>query len=199
MKKGEITKLEIIQRAAPIFNQYGYAGASISDIMRATGLQKGGIYNHFETKEQLAIEAFRYAVQVSRQRYAESLKGHATVQNQLLAFMTTFQRVLSDPPIPGGCPLLNTAIESDDAFPELRRQASQEMKRLHRWVARIVRNGITCGELRSEVEATVVATVIIASLEGGLMLSKLHDDPHYLQQAVDHLQSYLISLLNNSA
>jgi TetR/AcrR family transcriptional regulator, transcriptional repressor for nem operon len=80
MKKGETTKLDIIQRAAPIFNQHGYSGASISDIMRATGLQKGGIYNHFETKEQLAIESFHYAVRVSCQRYADALKGHPLSQ-----------------------------------------------------------------------------------------------------------------------
>jgi AcrR family transcriptional regulator len=196
MKKGETTKLEILQRAAPIFNQHGYSGASISDIMRATGLQKGGIYNHFETKEQLAIESFHYAVRVSCQRYADALKGHQTAQAQLFAFIATFQRVFDDPPVPGGCPLLNTAIESDDVFPELRRQASQEMKRWHRWIARIVRNGVNRGELRSDVDIKAVATVIITCLEGGLMLSKLHKDPLYLQQAVEHLQSYIASLLN---
>jgi TetR/AcrR family transcriptional regulator, transcriptional repressor for nem operon len=196
MKKGETTKLDIIQRAAPIFNQQGYSGASIADIMRATGLQKGGIYNHFETKEQLAIESFRYAVQVSYQRYTDALKGHQTAESQLFAFIKTFQRVLDDPPIPGGCPLLNTAVESDDAFPELRRQASQEMQRWHRWIARIIRNGINRGEIRSEVEAKAVATVIISCLEGGLTLSKLHRNPIYLQQSADHLQSFIQSLLS---
>jgi TetR/AcrR family transcriptional regulator, transcriptional repressor for nem operon len=196
MKKGETTKLDIIQRAAPIFNQQGYSGASIADIMRATGLQKGGIYNHFETKEQLAIESFRYAVQVSCQRYADALKGHQTAQAQLLSFIATFQRVYNDPPVPGGCPLMNTAIESDDVFPELRRQASQEMKRWHRWIARLVRKGINRGEIRADVDINAVATVMITCLEGGLMLSKLHKDSLYLQQAVEHLQSYVLSLLN---
>jgi AcrR family transcriptional regulator len=43
MEKGNITKLKIVQCAAPIFNQRGYAGASMADVMQATGLQKGGI------------------------------------------------------------------------------------------------------------------------------------------------------------
>ena len=61
MGKGDQTRQEIIRKAAPIFNQRGYDGAALSDLMKATGLEKGGIYRHFESKEQLAAEAFDYA------------------------------------------------------------------------------------------------------------------------------------------
>src|ERR1700675_2894591 len=61
MRKGEQTRQEIIRKAAPIFNQRGYEGAAMSDLMRATGLEKGGIYRHFDSKEQLAAAAFDYA------------------------------------------------------------------------------------------------------------------------------------------
>src|SRR5262249_56783848 len=68
MKKGEATRREIIEKAAPIFNQKGFEGASLSDLMKATGLEKGGIYRHFESKEQLAEEAFDYAWSLAFQR-----------------------------------------------------------------------------------------------------------------------------------
>src|SRR6202044_3514737 len=61
MRKGEQTRQEIIRRAAPIFNQKGYGGPAPSDLMKATGLEKGGIYRHFDSKEMLAAEAFDYA------------------------------------------------------------------------------------------------------------------------------------------
>ena len=61
MRKGEQTRQKIIRKAAPIFNQRGYDGAALSDLMKATGLEKGGIYRHFDSKEQLAVEAFDYA------------------------------------------------------------------------------------------------------------------------------------------
>src|SRR6266404_7918704 len=61
MRKGEQTRQEIIRKAAPLFNQRGYDGAALSDLMRATGLEKGGIYRHFSSKEALAAEAFDYA------------------------------------------------------------------------------------------------------------------------------------------
>jgi TetR/AcrR family transcriptional regulator, transcriptional repressor for nem operon len=196
MRKGETTKLDIIQRSAPIFNQRGYAGASIADVMQATGLQKGGIYNHFESKEQLALESFKYSVRLIRQHYAEALKGQNSAPVQLLAFMAVFQHFFHNPPIPGGCPLLNTAIECDDAFPALRQQASLEMKHWHCWIARIIRHGISRGEIQAHVDTKATATLFIACLEGGLMLSKLHGDPIYLQQAIAHLQTYITSDLS---
>ena len=61
MSKGEETRLRIVAEAAPLFNQRGYEGCSIQDIMDATGLEKGGIYRHFESKEELAAEAFDFA------------------------------------------------------------------------------------------------------------------------------------------
>ncbi|NJP11511.1 MAG: TetR/AcrR family transcriptional regulator [Leptolyngbyaceae cyanobacterium RU_5_1] len=195
MKKGETTKLDILQQAAPIFNQQGYAGASIANVMAATGLQKGGIYNHFESKEQLALETFSYSVRLVRQHYAEALQDQTSAPDQLLAFMAVFQQFFHDSPIPGGCPLLNTAIESDDAFPALREQASREMKQWHSWIVRIIRGGINRSEIRSSIDAKATATLLIACLEGGLMLSKLHNDPIYLQQAIAHLQAYIASAL----
>ena len=60
MTKGEQTRKKIVAAAAPIFNQRGYEGSSLNDLMDATGLKKGGIYRHFSSKEELAAEAFDY-------------------------------------------------------------------------------------------------------------------------------------------
>ena len=65
MRKGELTRQEIIREAAPIFNQKGYDGAALSDLMRATGLEKGGIYRHFESKQELAGDAFDHAWKIA--------------------------------------------------------------------------------------------------------------------------------------
>jgi AcrR family transcriptional regulator len=51
MSKAKETKEKIIKQAAELFNQQGYLGSSVSDIMRATGLKKGGIYNYFQSKD----------------------------------------------------------------------------------------------------------------------------------------------------
>ncbi|HKF91597.1 MAG TPA: TetR/AcrR family transcriptional regulator, partial [Acidimicrobiia bacterium] len=45
LRKGEATRRLILERAAPVFNKRGYAGASMSELVEATGIEKGGIYN----------------------------------------------------------------------------------------------------------------------------------------------------------
>ena len=61
MSKGEVTRQRIVEAAAGLFNQRGFENASLSELMEATGLEKGGIYRHFASKEELATAAFDYA------------------------------------------------------------------------------------------------------------------------------------------
>jgi len=62
MSKGEATRQRIVEAAAPLFNQRGFAGCSMQDVLDATGLEKGGLYRHFGSKEELAAESFTYAL-----------------------------------------------------------------------------------------------------------------------------------------
>src|SRR5690349_2233404 len=103
MRKGERTRQMIIERAAPVFNVHGYFGASMSDLIRETKIGKGGIYNHFESKEALAIEAFDFAVELVRQRFREGLVGRAGAVGRLLAIVAVFRSLIDDPPLRGGC------------------------------------------------------------------------------------------------
>ena len=64
LSKGAATRQRIVELAAPVFNQRGYVGASMRDLVDATGLEKGGIYNHFGSKEQLALEAYDHAMTI---------------------------------------------------------------------------------------------------------------------------------------
>src|SRR5438477_5793353 len=78
VSKGDETRQEIIRKAAPIFNRKGYSGAALSDLMRATGLEKGGIYRHFESKQDLAVDAFAHAWKVS---FDARFEGTAEISN----------------------------------------------------------------------------------------------------------------------
>ena len=95
MAKGAQTRQHIIQEAATLFNQRGYTGSSISDVMQYTGLQKGGIYRHFESKEQLALAAFEYAQQQSTAQLAAAVAAETDTVKQLLAFIAAFHALTS--------------------------------------------------------------------------------------------------------
>src|SRR5687768_16383762 len=127
MRDGERTREHIIERAAVLYNQQGFAGASMSDIMAATGLQKGGIYRHFGSKEQLALEAFDYAVSRMAERFREALHGREDAVDRLAAVAGVYAELPVNPPVPGGCPVMNTAIDSDSVHPALRERARAAM------------------------------------------------------------------------
>jgi AcrR family transcriptional regulator len=191
MAKAQATKTRIIERAAALFNQQGYAGSSMSDLMRVTGLQKGGIYNHFRSKDELALEAFDYATSRIQQKFMGALKGKRHAVDRLLAILSVYEHMLDDPPVPGGCPILNTAVESDDAHPALRERAQLAMNAWRDLIRRVVEKGVMRGELQSDADAEAIATVLIATIEGGVMLSKLYGDRAHLECALAHLTTYI--------
>src|SRR5580692_9272958 len=127
VSKGEHTRQEIIRRAAPLFNQKGYEGTALSDLMQATGLEKGGIYRHFDSKQELAGEAFEHAWKLAMDARFEGVEKIPNAVDRLRQGLRNFQEGRSGL-VPGGCPLLNTALESDDGNPELRRKARQALR-----------------------------------------------------------------------
>jgi AcrR family transcriptional regulator len=191
MSKGEQTHQMILERAARVFNRQGYFGASISDLMRETGLEKGGIYNHFRSKDDLALEAFDYAIALVWQRVEQELVGKTHAVDRLVAMLTAYRSLLDDPLLPGGCPLLNTAVESDDTHPALRSRAQDAMNRWRRWIQRNVERGIAAHEIRPEVDGDLLATILITTVEGAVMMSKLYGNSTHMQRAIDYLIAYL--------
>lgn len=196
MSKAEATKIHIIQQAAILFNQKGYAGSSIADIMEATGLKKGGIYNHFKSKDEIAIQSFEYAVSLVQKIIWETIKQETNAIARLKALMRVHLNYIDNPPLLGGCPILNTAIESDDAYPILRDRAALAMDSWRDLIIRIVQKGIKKQEIKADVDAEIVASFLISAIEGGIMMSKLYQDAIHLQRVINSLNTYVESLVN---
>ena len=189
MRKGEQTRQEIIRKAAPIFNQRGYDGAALSDLMRATGLEKGGIYRHFDSKEALAAEAFDYAWQQTLDARIHDLDTIPNSVDRLKQLVANFveRRGL----IPGGCPLLNTAIDTDDGNAVLRERARKALRGWRNYVVTMISAGIKAREIRPTIDAKKVATLMISSLEGAVMLHRLERNEEALYAVRGHLDRYL--------
>jgi AcrR family transcriptional regulator len=195
--KGEKTRRRIVEKAAGVFNTKGYFGSSMGDLMREIGLEKGGIYNHFASKEELALEAFDYAAGTMQERFQAALEGKEGALERLFAIVDVLGGLAEDPPVQGGCPVLNTAVESDDAHMELKDRAREAMSGWLRLIGSIVKEGVRNGELRPGKNPRETASVVVATLEGAVMLSRLYDDPTYMKRSVDHLKEHLRSLACN--
>jgi len=190
MRKGEQTRQEIIRKAAPIFNQRGYEGAALSDLMKATGLEKGGIYRHFDSKQQLAAESFDYAWNLALDTRFEGTNEIANTVDRLKQVVRNFRDRRSGL-VPGGCPLLNTAIDSDDGNPQLREKARRALRG---WLGRlrsIVEEGQRSGAISRDIDSSELATLIVSTLEGSLMMSHLTRGEQPRDWACRHLEEYL--------
>jgi TetR/AcrR family transcriptional regulator, transcriptional repressor for nem operon len=191
--KGDQTRKRIIQQAAQVFNRHGFAGATMSDLMLATGLEKGGIYRHFESKQALAEAAFDYAweaVSAPRQR---GMEEQSSSLDKLLLFVQNF---VGEPPrmITGGCPLLNTAVDCDDGNAALRGKARAALSGWRLRISYLVRSGQKNGELNKSIDPDTVAVVMISSLEGAVMIGGLEKTRQPLHIVGEHLKEYLLGL-----
>lgn len=181
----------ILQRAAQLFNRRGFFGSAMSDIMSVTGLEKGGIYNHFSSKEDLALQAFDYAVGVLRVEISLAVGDKRNAVDRLLGLMTFYQHQSEGHPFSGGCPVMNTAIEADDTQPALRERAKAAIEEWYQFIRRIVQRGQEKREIRAGINAEMLATVYLSMMEGAIMQSRLYGNQRPMERAIEYLTDYL--------
>ncbi len=186
MRKGEATRKRIVACTANLLNTHGYLGTPGSKIMQAAGLQKGGIYRHFESRDALAREAFEYAVARIRDRCLAAVEGKKTATDKLYALFEVARNASHEESYQGGCPMMNLAVESDDADPELRKLAREALTPFVNLSERVIAEGTKNGEF-SLGDPRTRAVCIVASLEGAIMLSNLYKDRTYMEAVTDDL------------
>lgn len=182
MKKSERTRQLIIREAAKLFNQKGFSGTSMSDIMEATQLTKGGIYGNFRkdaktkegVKKEIALAAFDYAVNEVLRCVGERTRVIENVVDKLKAVVYYYKERILHPPVEGGCPILNAATEADDALPFMRDRVIRELTDWHGRLVYTVEKGKARLEIRSDVDADQFATIFVGTLEGGILLAQIH-------------------------
>ncbi|MFD0681220.1 MULTISPECIES: TetR/AcrR family transcriptional regulator [unclassified Paenibacillus] len=191
MRKGENTRKHIIAKAAELFNQKGYSGSSLSDITEVTDIKKGGIYRHFTSKDEIALEAYSYAGSVVGGKINDAVNQQETAIGKLLAYLRVYENVVEAPPFIGGCPLLNLATESDDAHPILRQRAQQGLEGTLDNMKAIISEGIRSGEFNAAIDIDALATFTLSVMEGGIMMSKLEGSNRHIRMNIESFSTYL--------
>jgi AcrR family transcriptional regulator len=192
MSKAERTRQFIIEQTAPIFNKQGYAGTSLNDLTAATGLTKGAIYGNFENKEEVALAAFDHNLSLVQEGLRAGVHSGSTVREQLLAVPRFYREAYPTVSQKGGCPILNAAIETDDAPPTALRQRVQDsLGRWHRNLVRLIEAGQQTGEIRPAADAGRYATLFITLIEGGIMVAKATGDAQALYTGLAHIEQLI--------
>jgi len=194
MTKGEDTQQEILAHAAVIFGKYGYSGTSISHLTQATGLSKGALYNHFKNKNELAIHAFDYSMELVRNRFGAQIKGKKSSTERLLGMIEVFRSLIHQPLVPSGCPIQAASIEDYDTHPVLRQHAQAAMDEWRAFILHTVKRGKAYGEFHADVDGDLVATILMSTLEGGVMMSKLYRTSQAMDHAADYMRQYVATM-----
>jgi len=189
MRDPELTRDIILKKSGILFNTQGYKSTSISDITDLTGFTKGAIYKHFRDKEDLERESLRHLSEQMYEKVRTVVKKETTAGKKLHAIFRYFESYITNPPLKGGCPLLNAAIESDDASPVLKREALKTLGTLKQSLIAILENGIQHKQIKGGIDKEFYATLIIASLEGAIMMGKLQGNDDDIKRVVMHLDA----------
>ena len=166
-------------------------------IVQATGYQKGGIYQHFKSKMDLANACFWYNYRKLFSGYMGNISSEDSPKDQLKSFVKNYQYFVRNAPLPGGCPVLNTAIEADDIYEDLRISASEA---LGEWVSALVDviiQGQEQSQFKSDVDPQSVAEFFIATVEGAIMMGKLDRNAKLMLKIGDQLIKYIDEILAN--
>lgn len=176
MRDPEQTRKLIITKAISLFNTQGYRATSLSDITKATGFTKGAIYGNFQNKDAVAVASFDYAVAQVLSQMSVLINAQPTAPLKLKAITGYYSDYANNSPIEGGCPIINTAIEADDNYPNLRMRVVRTMALLKDSIKKIVTRGIIEGQLLPTVDIDEFSVSFYASIKGAILISRVEGD-----------------------
>ena len=78
---------EILRTAARLFQQHGYDGTSMNDIAEALKLSKGGLYHHFQSKEEILFNLMSHAMDITEEQVIAPVKAIANPEDRLRALI----------------------------------------------------------------------------------------------------------------
>jgi len=190
--KAERTKRFILETAAPLFNQKGISGVNIDDILAATKLTKGCLYGHFENKEDLSLQVVDFMLESISEKILIAVSNGKTAKGKVFAYLDFYKDPFNTH-IRGGCPIFNTAVESDDNFPAIKEKIADVLRRGQDTFASILRQGIENGEFSDRLDPAVFAFKATAAIEGGVVMCRAMNTAKPMHGLIKSLKAELES------
>lgn len=193
MSKAERTRQFIIETSAPIINKKGMAGTSLSDIMEATKLAKGGIYGNFENKEEICKESFLYLRSQLSAKLNNAVAEGKSAREKLFNLLNVYANDINTI---DGCPILNFGVEADDTNPVMKEQVKKAIHSAQNRFFTIFEGGITNKELSSKMNPEHFSIKVFAMIEGAILCRKILGTDEQMKIVLDSIktdfESYLL-------
>lgn len=194
-QKGNRTRQEIVEASLQLFSVKGYFNTSISDILEATGLTKGGLYGHFSSKEEIWVAAYDRAVEIWK---AVVFAGVTEIDDPLERVLKTVENDLlgyvGGEVFAGGCFFFNMLVELSGQSEEMIRRILEGFKRFTLLLASWLKEAVESGRLSSHVDPAEMADFIVTALNGAAARYAAQRDPAILEQTVRQLKLHLAPL-----
>jgi AcrR family transcriptional regulator len=91
------SRQEILRTAARLFQQRGYDATSMNDVAAALKLSKGGLYHHFQSKDEILYEIMNHAMEITQERVLNPVRGIADPEERLRALIRLHIEVVLSP------------------------------------------------------------------------------------------------------
>ena len=191
-KDGKETRHNVIEKSLQIFSVKGYYNTSISDIMAATGLTKGGLYAHFDSKEALWNAAYERAVEIWK---GIVFKGVRKVSDPLDRIAKTIENDLRDyccgEVFEGGCFFFNMLVELSGQSPEMSGRIVEGFMQFSDLLASWLEEAKSEGKLKPGAKTKEIADFIVTSVNGAAALYIATRSPRFPRAIERQLNSYL--------
>ncbi|MHB8068706.1 MAG: TetR/AcrR family transcriptional regulator [Desulfobaccales bacterium] len=193
--KGDLTRQNIIDKAMQLFSVQGYFHTSINDVVKATGLTKGGLYGHFRNKEEIWYAVYEECVRIWKSVVFDGVREFADPLGRIEKVIeNNLKNYLGGGVFEGGCFLCNSLVElsgQDAAMSDHVLKGFQSFSALLRlWLAEAEQQGL----LKEGLNLGAIANFMMISLNGAAPLYAASKDPAVWQQILAQLRFYLQSL-----
>ncbi len=177
----------IIQAACTLLEKQGYPATSLDEIVKESGAPKGSLYYYFpDGKEQIVSEAVSYAGKILIERMRGELARYDNPVQALYEYIMRLAGKLEEKQFTAGNPLTIVAVEAAGASERI----SQACQEVYAQIEAVLQEKLLCCGL-SDSQAAERARLTLASLEGGIILSRVHRTTNPLRSVANHLNSTL--------
>ena len=196
MEKTTDLRRKIIYESMRLFSLKGFLSTSIHDIMREAKASKGGLYNHFKSKDEIFLAVLSEARKAWRDRNLAGLDQIETPVGKVKKLLENYRdRYLRDTEtFPGGCVFVTLSVELDDQNPSFSRELNEGFVRLKAMIRRLLDQGKESGELRAEVNTEAVTEMIFSGMLGASVIYGTAKSSVGLDRCMNSLIDYLESL-----
>lgn len=183
---------DILHTAWRLFESQGYHATGINQIITESGVPKGSFYHYFpEGKEGLAIEAIDAIGNAIGAKFAEVCRAGPDPITAISGLIRDVARHLAESGYQHGGPLTTVALETATTNERINQACQEAYNNLRRELSHQL-----CEADFSEKDARELSTMIVAGLEGGVILSRTFHSTEPLDQFADQVAHLMTQRLN---